>query len=146
MQKKIVSNDILIPELVRLVEEGSLVSFVPKGSSMIPFIRGDRDSVILAKPEAIDVLDIVLARVNATYVIHRIIAIDGEAITLMGDGNISGVEYCRRSDILAKITAVIRNGRRICSTGKKNSIKVRIWIALLPFRRYILAIYRRLSK
>ena len=146
MQKKIVSNDILIPELVKLVEEGSQVAFVPKGNSMVPFIRGDRDRVVLARPTEVDVLDIVLARINSTYVIHRVIAMDGEAVTLMGDGNISGVEYCRKSDILAKVAAIVRNGREIGCTGWKHRVKAKIWMALLPVRRYILAIYRRLTR
>ena len=146
MQKKIVSNDILIPELVRLVEGGSQVTFVPKGSSMVPFIRGERDCVVLARPDEVDVLDIVLARINATYVIHRIISMDGEAVTLMGDGNISGVEYCRRSDILAKVIVIVRGDRRIECTGWGHRAKARAWMSLLPLRRYILAIYRRLTR
>lgn len=146
MQKKIVSNDILIPELVKLVEEGAQVTFVPKGNSMVPFIRGDRDSVVLARPAEVDVLDIVLAKVNSTYVIHRIIAMDGEAVTLMGDGNVSGVEYCRKSEILAKVIVIVRGDRRIECTGWGHRAKARAWMALLPLRRYILAIYRRLTR
>ena len=146
MQRKVVPNDILVPELVRLVVEGSRVNFVPKGGSMVPFIRGEKDSVVLVKPDEVEVLDIVLARINATYVIHRIIAMDGEAVTLMGDGNISGVEYCRKSDILAKVAAIVRNGREIGCTGWKHRVKAKIWMALLPVRIYILAIYRRLTR
>ena len=43
-----VANDILIPELARLLAEGKEVRFTPSGVSMRPFIEGDRDSVILA--------------------------------------------------------------------------------------------------
>jgi len=43
-----VDNDILIPELARLLNEGKEVRFTPSGVSMRPFIEGDQDSVILA--------------------------------------------------------------------------------------------------
>ena len=43
-----IANDILIPELARLLKEGKEVRFTPSGVSMRPFIEGDRDSVILA--------------------------------------------------------------------------------------------------
>ena len=43
-----VANDILIPELARLLQDGKEVRFTPSGVSMRPFIEGDQDSVILA--------------------------------------------------------------------------------------------------
>ena len=90
MEHKVVSNHILVTEIDRLVNEGTQVSFVPKGNSMLPFIRGGLDSVVLMKDADVAPLDIVLAKVGKTYVIHRIIKIDGDRITLMGDGNIRG--------------------------------------------------------
>ena len=47
MEHKVVSNHILVTEIDRLVNEGTQVTFVPKGNSMLPFIRGGRDSVAL---------------------------------------------------------------------------------------------------
>ena len=43
-----IANEILIPELARLLATGKEVRFTPSGVSMRPFIEGDRDSVILA--------------------------------------------------------------------------------------------------
>ena len=42
-----IANDILIPEIERLLKDGKEVRFTPSGVSMRPFIEGDRDSVIL---------------------------------------------------------------------------------------------------
>lgn len=145
-QKKIVANDILVTEIARLVNEGSQVTFVPKGVSMLPFIRGERDSVMMTTPQDLAPLDIVLAKVGTSYVLHRIIKIDGDRLTLMGDGNIAGVEYCRIEDVLAKATVIIKDGREIDCTGSRHRRKAAIWKALLPIRRYILAVYRRVFK
>ena len=106
---------------------------------MLPFIRGGRDSVVLQKKESVEVGDIVLIRLPGRYVLHRVIALDGDKVTLMGDGNIAGTEECTRADIMG--TAIeIGRGNRAVKPGKG-----RIWRALKPFRRYILAIYRRIA-
>lgn len=88
----------IIQNAVRLVDEGLRVTFPVKGFSMLPFIIGSRESVDLVKPENLRVGDVVLAWVEGhRYVIHRIISIDGDRVTLMGDGNIAGHERDRKS-------------------------------------------------
>ena len=78
-----IENDILIPELARLLSEGKEVRFTPAGVSMRPFIEGDKDSVILAPlNRAPRRGDILLAQVQTlcgrtTYVLHRLIRIEG---------------------------------------------------------------------
>ena len=144
MQKKVVANHTMVTEISRLVNEGTQVTFVPKGSSMLPFIRGNKDSVVLIKDENIEPLDIVLAKVGDSYVLHRILTIDNDRITLMGDGNLAGKERCTRGDILAKVIKIIKDGKQIDCTEKTHKRKVIIWNKLLPVRRYLLAIYRRI--
>ncbi len=143
----IVTDEVIIQEAIRLVEDGVSVTFPVKGYSMLPFIIGGRESVILAKPSKTpEVGTVVLAWVEGSrYVVHRIIKIDGQHITLMGDGNIAGVEHCMADDIKALVTHVVDvHGQRhpLYSSWRQRGAK--LWRMLLPFRRYILAIYRRL--
>lgn len=86
-------NDI-IEEAIRLTREGVDVTLPVNGNSMLPFIIGGMESVILhAGP--IDVGDVVLAWVDGCrYVVHRIVRIDGNQVTLMGGGNVAGTEHC----------------------------------------------------
>jgi hypothetical protein len=91
-------------------------------------------------------LDIVLAKVGRTYVIHRIIKIDGDRITLMGDGNICGTEQCGRDEVIAKAVRIIKGKKQIDCTGRCHRAKASIWRWFLPVRRYLLAIYRRIFK
>lgn len=147
MKKINVQNDLLIPEIVRLIKDGTAVTFTPKGSSMLPFIRGGKDSVELKSAEGAKVGDIVLARVGqSAYVIHRIIRIEGDEVTLMGDGNIAGKEYCRREDIMALATKIIRNGKETDCRSFGHRSAATTWKLFLPARRYLLAIYRRIIK
>ena len=51
----------IIEEAIRLAREGVSVTFPVKGQSMLPFIIGGKESVVLRRPEVIDVGDVVLA-------------------------------------------------------------------------------------
>lgn len=141
-----ISDEIIIQEAIRLVNEGVSVTFPVKGSSMLPFIIGGRESVILQKPKDIKVGQVVLAWVDDTrYVVHRIICIEGEQVILMGDGNIRGTEHCSLNDIKALATHVVdANGKAHELYNRWRTRAARLWFYLLPIRRYILGIYRRL--
>ena len=139
-------DETIIKEAVRLVGEGVSVTLPVNGYSMLPFIIGGRESVILQKPDDLSLGDVVLAWVeNCRYVVHRIISIDGERVTLMGDGNLVGTEHCTIADIKALATHVVTaRGRRhdLYTPWRKKA--ARAWFCLRPFRRYPLAILRRI--
>ncbi len=139
MDKRTVPNDILLGEVAAVLQEGREAILTPTGNSMLPFIRSGRDRVILRRQDSYAVGDIVLAHFGGRYILHRIVALDGDAVTLMGDGNLQGQEKGRTDGIVGTVTAVIRpDGRR------RVPCKGRVWRALKPVRRYLLAIYRRL--
>ena len=140
------TDEIIIHEAIRLVDEGVSVTFPVKGYSMLPFIIGGRESVILQKPLTVRLGDVVLAWVdNCRYVVHRVIGIEGERVILMGDGNIVGVEHCLLSDVKALATHVVdAKGRKHDLYAPWRQKASRLWWQMRPVRRYILAIYRRL--
>ena len=138
-----VANDILIPELARLLAEKKEVRFTPSGVSMRPFIEGDKDSVILAPVEqAPRVGDILLAQVQTlcgaqTYVLHRLVRIEGETLVLQGDGNLAGEEHCTVGDVIGRVKRIESpKGHRKCMT------RGRLWYWLKPVRKWLLKIYR----
>ena len=133
----------IIQEAVKLVEEGICVTLPVDGRSMLPFIIGGEDSVLLEKPQKSEIGDVVLAWVEqCRFVVHRIIAINGDEVTLMGDGNIRGVERCRLNDIKASVTYVVdKKGKRRNIKDRKHRCGSYIWRKLRPVRRYLLAIY-----
>ena len=141
-----VSDIEIIEEAIRLVEEGMSVTFPVRGFSMQPFIIGDKESVILQKPAQLKKGDVVLAWVNdCKYVVHRIIQIEGEHVTLMGDGNIRGTEHCKMNEVKAIATHVVdKKGRKHELYNDWRKLAARIWFWIRPTRRYLLGIYRRL--
>lgn len=128
--------DIIVVKL----EEGCTIKIMVRGNSMRVYLVHERDYVILQKPESIKVGDVILAEVSPKhYVLHRAVKIDGENITLRGDGNLSA-EYCKLSDVKGKAIAFERKGRKIQESV--DSLKFRMyswfWMHTLPLRRYLL--------
>jgi len=155
--KKTLPNNVVIAEVARLLQTQPAVILPVKGNSMLPFIIGDIESVELVLPTSLHVGDIVLAWVTPSqtlnlppdeayhlYVVHRIIAIDGQRLTLMGDGNTAGTESCQVSDVDALATHVIdRRERRHNLYTPRRQWLARRWRQLLPVRRWILGVYKR---
>jgi len=134
-----------IEEAIRQAREGVRVTFPVKGQSMLPFIIGGKESVILRRPGVIGVGDVVLAWVDGSrYVVHRIIRIDDDRITLMGDGNVGVTEHCLLGDIKARVTHVVSADNKERDLHNRwRMLAARLWYWLRPVRRYLLAIYRR---
>lgn len=140
-----IENRKFLPEVIKLLNEGHTVTLLLKGFSMRPFLEDNRDKALLSKAKDIQVGDAVLAETAPKhYVLHRIIKIQGETVTLRGDGNL-GTEVCHINDVHGLAIGFYRKGRT--KLDKTNGIKWRtyshIWMALYPIRRYLLAAYRR---
>ena len=141
------NNTKMIDEAVVLLYDGYSVTLPVAGRSMLPFIIGDRESVILAKPENLRRGIIALAWVEQRrYVLHRIERIEGDKVTLMGDGNLVGREYCHITDVKAIAThSVDALQKRHYLYTKWRCAASEAWWLLMPIRRYILAIYKRMN-
>ena len=144
-----VPNEILIPQIKSMIDEGKKVTFLVKGNSMRLFLADGRDKVLLVpcEKEKVKRGDVVLARVDrGIYVLHRIIRRENDFITLKGDGNIRGKEYCLTSDIVGIAAGFYRKGRNKLDlvAGWKWKAYSAIWLSLSPLRRYILGFYRRI--
>ena len=143
--QKVLPNNEILAEVIRLVNEGQRVTLPVKGYSMLPFIIGGQESVELVKPGSLAVGDVVLAWINGCrYVVHRIIRIDGDRVELMGDGNLTGNEYCYINEVPARAEYVVsRHGKRRYLYTRLRVAESRIWWRLKPLRRIILGVYRR---
>ena len=122
------------------LKEGKIVPLVPQGISMLPFIKGGEDQVFLLKKSKVEVGDIVLVEYHGKHILHRVYAIDGERITLMGDGNLEGTEQVAMDEILGTVVEIVHSGRR------RNPKKAWLWRKLLPFRKELLKLHRKWNK
>lgn len=138
------NNAQFFEEVDRMLQDGHSVTMRAKGNSMFPFIRSERDSVVLQRKQKIAVGSIVLARLqNGTYVLHRVYRLEKEAVVLMGDGNLYATERCHRNEVVGVVTQIIRDGRQVDCTSRNELFKARVWRKLLPVRRVLLFVGRR---
>ena len=147
MNSIILPNEVLLPQVADLLARGKEVELRTKGSSMLPFIVGERDSVRLQAATDYRVGDVVLAQLpGGRFVLHRVHKIEGECVTLKGDGNLDGTESCTLDCLRGQATAVVRpSGKTVDLRSPRERGRARRWGALPRFvRRYYLAIYRRL--
>lgn len=142
MEKRVIPNDILLSAAGDLLAEGRDVTLLAKGNSMLPFLRSEKDSVTLHRRESVAVGDIVLAHLGGgRYVLHRVFEIEGDKVTLMGDGNLRGTEQCLSGDVLGTVKCFVRPDGTCVEPGDGH-----IWRRLLPIRRYLLFIYRKIHR
>lgn len=140
------ANEVFIPEIVKMLEEGHTVTLRLRGYSMRPFLEDNRDKALLALATDPKVGDAVLAEVAPRrYVLHRIIGIEGQHVTLRGDGN-TFEEHCQLSDVKGTVVGFYRKGRTKIdlTTGRKWKAYSYLWTRLYPIRRYLLFIHRHL--
>ena len=146
----ILNNDTFFADVLRVLAEGKRVTIPVKGFSMLPFIRGSKDLVVLEKASGdLKADDIVLFHLGPAdggrYVMHRILSVDGDKVDIMGDGVPVNHEHVRKNQILAKAVTILRSGKRPVDPYSPGQLRlVHFWQRLRPVRRYLLFIYRHL--
>lgn len=150
LKKLSVENEVFLPILVELVEDGKTAAIIARGNSMRPFIEDGRDKLVFGRADKIAVGDVILAEVTeGHFVCHRIERIENEMVTMRGDGNVpnlamgTGTEVFPVANVRAKLVQVVRKGKTYTlSTSRVWRLYSAIWPQLLPIRRYLLALYR----
>ena len=110
------------PLIEEVVGQGDVFRLTVSGTSMMPFLRNNRDEVIFAPLEGRTLKrgDILLyKRREGTYVMHRLYRIEKNGTyTFIGDHQYKTEEGIRRDQIKAYVPYVIRDGRKIdCEKG-----------------------------
>ncbi len=111
-----------------------------KGSSMWPFFKEETTKVELKKIENFKKGRIYLFINNNTYVLHRLIKINGDTLTFRGDGNVA-VEVVDKSAVIASLEGFSNNCKETHISNKWYRFKVFIY-RLLP-RRVMLKVFKR---
>ena len=135
MSAREVNNRAMFSVVRDLLLEGSNVTVTVQGQSMLPFFLSG--STVVLRPirhEDFRKYNVVLADSGNNFVIHRIIALNGDKVTLLGDGNIYGTETMSRDKVYGVID---------CSMLHLTLAK--IWLWMRPVRRFPLAIFRRVT-
>ena len=135
------TTDAANAELLERLNEGKVIQLIPQGISMLPFIQGGRDTVQIHKEAKVGVGDIVLAPYGGHLILHRVYAIEGTQLTLMGDGNLKGNEVIEASEVWGTVLEIIKFDGRC-----RKPHKAWLWRHTRPFRRLMLKLRRKWYK
>lgn len=129
-----ISNRELFSIVRDILLEGSTVRVSVNGQSMLPFFRsGSTITLRPVKEEDICKYNVVMADAGDAFVVHRIIEVGEDFITLLGDGNYIGTERVSRDKIYG-----------IVDCSALHLFFAKIWLWMRPARRFPLAIFRRI--
>lgn len=133
---KAVHLEQVMPLMREVLSSGKNVTFGPRGTSMLPLLRQGQDSVVLSPlPKKLQKYDLPLyQRDNGQYVLHRIVKA-GDTYTCIGDNQFAPETGLRQDQMIALVTAVVRNGRQIPVTAVQYRLYCRLWHYSRPFRR-----------
>lgn len=136
MKTVTIPNDIFFAHAKKLIDEGHTLTITVVGHSMQPFFESFRDEVKLEKCRSAKVGDMILALTDdRRYVAHRVIAVNGENITMRGDGNVYGIEHAMLQDTVGIVTHYRRKGET--AFHSMHSWKWRLFSALWPRNKWV---------
>lgn len=149
IRRRQVSTQDLFPIIEELLAMNRQAIFTIKGTSMLPFIGDNRDSVVLERRD-FDSLkrgDIILFQYDSgKYVLHRIYNISEKKYQTIGDGCLGFDEWIGQDQVKGVVTKIIRKGKEIDCNSIKWKIISSLWMVLLPIRKYLLQAYFILGK
>ena len=125
------------------------VWFTVTGSSMLPFIRANRDRVLLVPiNDTLRTGDIVLFRTSyktGRCCLHRVYKINDDTVQTFGDGNMWPDKPVSKDRILGKAILINRGERKIDCESLWWRFIFRIWATLWPIRTVLLKIAKVLK-
>lgn len=131
-----------------LVDEGREVNMHVLGSSMAPFVVHERDVIYFKKPEKkLCKGDIAFfQRKNGHYVVHRIYKVKGNQYYFVGDNQTVIEGPIDEGQIFAEVIRVKRKGKMIGPGDFWWEFFARVWIRIIPVRRFLARLYGIFNK
>lgn len=120
-----------------LDKKGSVI-WKCNGISMLPFIKPEKDLVILestkSEPKPYDVV-MYIRQQNSTkeYVLHRLMNKEDDTYVILGD-NCTTLEYVEKDKVIALMTDIIRDGKKIEIDTLWYKLYMQLWIKPWKFR------------
>lgn len=148
MTERLVTAEEIQQILKKQLSEGGPFFLRVTGSSMEPFLRHERDHVILVSDEKFRLGSgeiIFFRRKDGSCILHRIIKMENDEFLVNGDAQI-WTEWIQKEQILAVAEGIVRKGVYISCKNPIYRCSVKIWGLLRPIRRYIFVATSRIKK
>ncbi|MDO4333585.1 MAG: S24/S26 family peptidase [Eubacteriales bacterium] len=149
MNSRVVANEVYIPVVRELLEEGKEVSLTVSGNSMSPFFIHTRDKVLLGPvDDGMHKGDIaIFQRKSGQFVLHRICRVSEEGqYFFIGDAQTQAEGPVGRNQIFGKVKAVCRKGTWLKPGDFWWEFFEHVWLRMIPARRLACRCYDTLKK
>lgn len=137
--KKRVELKTLYPIIKEKLNDGGTIELPITGTSMLPLLVWGRDSVTLKKSDSIKTNDVIFyRRDDGHFVLHRVVGEDEHGFILCGDNQWSKEYGITQKHIIGKVIMITRKGRTFSSDNSKYCLYCKIWLVILPIRKFVL--------
>ncbi len=136
----------IYPIIKEKIESNGIVRLPITGTSMLPLLVWDRDSVEIVKchkPEKCDI--IFYRRDDGQFVLHRIVGKDENGYILCGDNQWVKEYNIQNRHIIGVVSSIIRKNKQFAVTKLSYRIYSKLWVGILPIRRYVLVASRKIK-
>lgn len=132
MLKAVIDNETFFEVVKAELKSNKQVQFTVKGQSMWPFFHHNKTVVTIDVPLNLKKYDVVLFEYHDQVLLHRIIKMKQDTITLRGDATYRK-EVVNRDAIFGKVIAH-QNEKTVLALRKSYRFKVWCWVHN-PFRK-----------
>lgn len=130
----------IIPFVKDSIALGKDVRITVTGNSMYPLFRSNQDTVTLEAFEQIRKYDVVLyKRPNGQYVLHRVLKVCGDCLTIAGDNEIKKEYPVQINDCIARMKSFESRGRIYTTDAGWYKSYCRLWAFIFPLRHVAVA-------
>lgn len=137
---KIVSIEDIVPLMKEQIEKNCCVKFTPKGNSMLPTLRNNKDIVTLERP-VFPLKKYQIAfylRDSGQYVLHRVIKVEKDGTYVMrGDNQFFNEEGLRNDQIIGVVKNFTRKGKEYTGQEVTYRIYCVLWNKAVKFRKIL---------
>lgn len=128
--------------LTDILSSGAIFPLIVTGTSMLPFLRPERDTVLLRRADKPRRGRIVFfRRRSGEFILHRIRRIYPDGRLLINGDAQNWCELIASEQILAEVISVRRDGREIAQEGFIPSLLRALWYPTRTFRPFIWRTY-----
>ena len=137
------NKEMQLEQMLPLLEEqlalGKTVRFYPRGVSMLPLIRENIDSVMLASaPPTLQKYDLPLyRRTDGQFILHRIVGVEEDTYVCRGDNQLQPEPGVRHEQVVALVIGFYRGERYHSITEWRYRLYCRCHTALQSLRRFM---------
>ncbi len=129
-----------IEAIEQVLSSGGEFHLYPKGTSMLPLIKQNRDSVVLKRNTKMPAKKHDIAfyrRQNGQFVLHRVMNIEDDGTYTMCGDNQTKLEYgIKREQIIGYVSAIHRKGKPLKMENDGYLFYVSLW-SKMPIRKFV---------